>query len=234
MKTELLSANHVTMVKVGAMACWLSAITTVGIHAFFHYEAATFEERLMLYQNTTYLVNRWWVMAHCLLVIIGMWAFLLAQWRKAGATAGLGFVFFVIFGVTEIFRQLMVLFYLNGMRQQYLLTEQAETKAFLAQQLDLFGLMSYPLFGLFILAFALGNFFYGLSLRHEKSFGKILSVLLLLWAAGSFAAFGNEFWEISWLSDFLPHYNLWYQPLMRVLLGLWLWRVATGQDQPTY
>ncbi len=231
MKTHLLSSDRAMMVRAGAIACWLSAVTTIGIHAFFQYSATTFEERLMLFQNTTYLANRWWVMVHCLLAIVGMWGFLLVQWKKAGATAGLGFVFFVIFGVAEIFRQLAVLFYLNGMRQQYLLTDQAETKAFLAQQLDLFGLMSYPLFGLFILAFALGNFFYGLSLRHESGFGKALSVLLLLWAAGSFAAFGNAFWKIPWLSDFLPHYNLWYQPLMRVLLGFWLWRAVTRQEQ---
>lgn len=216
--------DRATFTKFSAIACLGSAITTIGIHAFFQFDATTFEQRLMLFQNPLYILNRWWVIVHCLLVIFSMWGFFLVQNKKSKELVGLGFIFFVVFAITEIFRQLLVLFYLNGMRQHYLAAENEATKIFLTNSIENFGFFSNALFGLFIMAFALGNFFYGLSLAGEMGLGKTLSVLLLIWSLGGFLAFGNEFCELPWLSSFLTHYNLWYQPLMRGLFALWLWK----------
>ncbi|MGZ5219628.1 MAG: hypothetical protein ACXWC7_06105, partial [Chitinophagaceae bacterium] len=107
-------------IRFASICCFLSVITTLGIHAFFPDPPSSFEERLLLFRNTTYLANRWWVIAHCLLVVASMWGFALLQFKKAPGLTGLGFLFFSVFAIAEITRQMIVLFYMNGLREQYL------------------------------------------------------------------------------------------------------------------
>jgi len=218
--------NPTNFIRFTAIACLASVITTIGIHAFFNFDAPTFEERVLLFQNPLYILNRWWVIVHCLLVTVSMWGFYLIQHKKSREFVGLGFVFFFVFAITEIYRQLLVLFYLNGMREKYLATDSEATKLFLANSIDNFGMFTYALFALFVLAFAIGNLCYGLSLIRETGLGKYLCVSLLIWSGGVFLALGNEFWEVPWISSFLSQFNLYYQPLARALFAVWLWKAA--------
>jgi hypothetical protein len=226
--------NQTSFIRFTAIACMASVITTMGIHAFFNFDAPTLEERVLLFQNPWYIGSHWWVIVHCLLVIVSMWGFYLVQHKKSKEFVGLGFIFFVVFAITEIFRQLLVLFYLNGMRETYMATNSESIKDFLANSMNNFGLFSYALFGLFILAFAIGNLCYGLSLIGETGLSKMVGVLLLIWSAGVFVALGNEFWEATWLSAFLAPFNLYYQPMIRALIGIWLWKAAQSINKPAY
>lgn len=210
--------------KFTAICCLFTAITTLGIHIGFPDFSPDFNERLLLYKNPIYLLNRWWIIIHCILVIISMWGFYLIQKSKTQGFVGLGFLFFCIFSITEIFRQLLVLFYLNGLRIKYLTTENETVRSILKIDIENFSFLSNSLFGLFILAFALGNLFYGLSLWKETGFGKLLSWLLLFWSLGNFAALGLEFFPNDFLGKFLDHYSYSYQPIMRILLSVWLWQ----------
>jgi hypothetical protein len=99
--------------RFASVCCFITVITTLGIHAFFPNPPANFEERLLLFRNKTYLINRWWVIIHCILVIVAMWGFALVQLKKTPGLTGLGFLFFCVFGIAEITRQMMVLFYIN-------------------------------------------------------------------------------------------------------------------------
>ena len=89
---------------------------------------AGFEERILLFRNATYLVNRWWVIAHCLLVIVAMWGFALLLFKKTPGLVGLGFLFYCVFGIAEITRQMMVLFYTNVLREQFYTTTDTAIK----------------------------------------------------------------------------------------------------------
>jgi hypothetical protein len=199
-------------------------VTTLGIHSFFPDPPAGFEERILLFRNNTYLLNRWWVIAHCLLVIVSMWGFALLQIKKAPGFTGLGFLFFTVFAIMEITRQMFVLFYMNELRQQYLFATDPAIKEGLKITLSNAGLLTAPLFGVFILTFGLGNLCYGLSLSSNKGFDKMLSVLLIIWGIGNLVAFGNNFWKLSAIDQFIEKYNFTYQPFMRALIGLWLWK----------
>lgn len=210
--------------RFAAICGFLTVLTTLGIHAIFPDPPTDFEQRVLLFQDKWYLFNRWWVIVHCLLVLVAMWGFALLQMRKAAGFVGLGMFFFATFAITEIARQLFVLFYLNGLRAKYAAATAPALKETLRLSLDNFGLLSGGFFGLFILAFGLGNLCYGLSLFREKGLGKILSGLLVLWSAGSFLALGNEFWESEILEAFIGQYNTWFQPLMRGLTAWWMWK----------
>jgi hypothetical protein len=198
----------------------------LGIHLYFKDPPEDFEQRILLFRNKTYLVNRWWVIAHCLLVIVSMWAFALIQFKKAPGFTGIGFLFFAVFGIAEITRQMYVLYYVNELRQQYSMAADPIVKQGLKQTITSAGLLAVPLFGVFVFSFGVGNLCYGLSLFDQRGFDKLLSVLLIVWSLGNFFAFGNSFWESAALSTFIDKYSFTYQPLMRLLIAWWLWKKA--------
>lgn len=215
-------------IRFASICCFLTVVTTLGIHLFFPDPPAGFEERILLFRDKTYLLNRWWVIAHCLLVIVSMWGFTMLQMKKAAGLAGLGFLFFAVFAIAEITRQMFVFFYINELRQQYLFAADPAIKEGIKITLSNAGLLTAPLFGVFILMFGLGNLCYGLSLSWDQRFSKILSVLLIIWSIGSFVALGNDFWKIPAIDQFIEKYNFTFQPFMRAFIGLWLWKKSNA------
>jgi hypothetical protein len=195
-------------IRFASVCCFLSVVTTLGIHVLFPEPSGDFEERIKLYQNSIYILNRWWIIAHCLLVLVAMWGFALIQLPKAPGFIGLGFLCFAVFAVAEITRQMFVLFYINNLREQYELVADVVQKQNIKSRLMYAGALTSPLFGVFILFFALGNFNYGLSLWKAQDFGKFISVILLVWAAGTFSALGNSFWKSPTLDKIIEVYNL--------------------------
>jgi hypothetical protein len=213
-------------IRFTAICGFITVLTTFGIHLFFPDPPSDFEARVRLFQDTTYLANRWFVIGHCLLALVAMWGFFLVQYRRSVGFTGLGFIFFNVFAVFEIARQMFVLFYLNGLRAQYIAATDPSVQSLLKHGLTTFGLFGAGFFGVFILAFGLGNLFYGLSLWQEKGFGKWLSWLMILWSFGSFTALANEFIKSEGIEQFIGNYNFVYQPLMRGLLAWWVWQQA--------
>ncbi len=215
-----------SFLRLAAICCLISAFTTIGIHVIFPDPPADFDQRILLFRDQTYLFNRWWVIIHCLLVIISMWGIALIQLKKSPGFIGLGFMFFVVFGIAEITRQMFVLFYMNGLREQYYMAADEQIRESLTPFIDNAGLLSSPLFGVFILSFGIGNLFYGLGLAGEKGFGKLISVLLVVWAAGTLLTLSNHFWKFPSIETIIEKYNFTYQPFVRALLAVWLWKEA--------
>ena len=223
--------TNTNFLRFASICGFLTVVTTLGIHAIFPDPPSDFEQRILMYKDPVYLLNRWWVIVHCLLVVVAMWGIALVQFRKAAGLTGLGFLFFSVFAIAEISRQMLVLFYLNGLRIQYAAAENPALKESLRMSIDQFGLTGNSLFGLFVLAFGLGNLCYGLGLFFEKGFGKILSWLLILWSVGNFAALGNEFWQHAGVSTFISNYNFIFQPVVRGIAAWWLWKQANAARQ---
>jgi len=218
--------------RFASICCSITVITTLGIHLYFKDPPEDFEQRILLFRNRAYLVNRWWVIAHCLLVIVSMWGFALIQFKKAPGFTGLGFLFFAVFGIAEITRQMYVLYYLNELREQYSLTADLVVKQGLKQSITSAGLLAAPLFGVFIFSFGLGNLCYGLSLFDQRGFDRLLSLLLIIWSLGNFLALANSFLESAVLGSFIEKYSFTYQPLIRLLIAWWLWKKAALIAQP--
>ena len=216
-----------SFIRFAAICCFISVITTLGIHLWFPDPPVDFEHRVLLFRDKVYLLHRLWIITHCLLVIISMWGMALLLMKKAPGFAPLGFLFFAVFGIAEIARQMYVLFYLSGLREQYYLATDAALKGVLKNTLANAGLLAAPFFGLFVFAFGLGNLFYGFSLLGEKGFSKLLSFLLIIWSICNFLALCNEFWVNSVINVFIENFSFTYQPLIRALIGLWLWKKST-------
>ncbi len=219
----LKSTQSKKFLRLAIVCCFLSVITTVGIHSdLFDLGELTFDDRIKLFQNSKYLANRFWVIIHCLFVLIAMLGFLLIQFKKSPGFTILGFTFFAVFSFTEIFRQIFVFFYLNNLRRSYLETDSTAVLETIQINMDHAGLIGYALFGLFIVAFALGNICYGISLLGGVKLDRILAYFLLIWGFGNLTAFGNEFWMLESVTQFVEYFSIVYQPIMRVLVGLWM------------
>jgi hypothetical protein len=217
-----------SFLRFAAICAFISAITTLGIHLLFPEFSSDFNERLQLYHNGIYILNRWWIITHCLLIIISMWGFYLAQSHKSPGFTGLGFTFFVVFAVAEIMRQLLVLFYLNGLRIKYLATDNVTIREILRLDIENFSLIGNSLFGLFILSFAIGNLCFGLSLWKESGFSKLLAWLFVLWSLGNITTLQLEFIPNTTLNEVIGIYSYIYQPLMRGVIGVWLWKQSSN------
>ena len=219
---------HKRFLRFAAICCLLSVFTTLGIHLYFPDPPTDFEQRALMHKNWLYLLNRWWVILHCLFVIVAMWGFALLLWKQSPGTAGLGFLFFAVFALAEITRQLFVLFYINDLREQYAAVNDVSTKDNLRQLLTYAGLLTAPLFGLFIFSFALGNLCYGISLWTERGFDKWLSGLLIIWGTVTLTVFANSFLKIEGINKATAIFSSTFQPLVRLVIGIWLWKKATS------
>ena len=117
---------------------------------------------------------------------------------------------------------MFVLFYLNNLRRSYIQSDDQALQEMIQLDMSHAGLVGYSLFGLFIVAFALGTLSYGLSLLGGTKVDCILAYLLLFWGIGNLVAFGNEFWNAELIGHFVEYFSIIYQPIMRLLTGLWL------------
>ena len=208
--------------KVMAICAFILVATTLIIHMdVFVPNVTTYDESIALHNNSINTLGKWIIIAHCLLVLVTMWGIKMLHPREHVTRLNLGFLFYAVFTIVEIFRQFLEMFYLNGLKSRYEESVTLEHQDYVMMQIESFNYFSYALFALFIFAFALGNLLYGLSHIKGKKWDKILGVSLLLWALFGGLSLGNEFWEISWLNKLLGPVNFVYQPLVRFYIGYW-------------
>ncbi|MEM8906392.1 MAG: hypothetical protein AAGD05_00985 [Bacteroidota bacterium] len=161
-----------------------------------------------------------------------MFAFAVIKFRDNRGLVGLGVLFFSVFGITEISRMMAALIYNNGLREKYDLATDEVLREQLMYSLNNWGLISNTLFMVFILAFALGNLCYGLSLMNETGWSKYLGYGLLFWALLTFGALINDQLENPTLGTIIAINNDYFQPLIRLAIGVWLlWKCRKYQEK---
>lgn len=212
----------------GAVAAMLSVITTVGIHSFIT-GPASFDESLQVYTSGYYIFSKWWVIFHCLFVIAAVYSLTIRLRQEKLPFSDLGFLFYAAFGITEILRMLMVLFYMKALRDQYV-TAAENLRPTVQLSLDAATGIGNMLFAAFSIFIILGNFFTGLSCMASKNrFVHWLGYGLLCWFAALLVSFVNfAFLDIDAISDFVGYFNLTYQPVVRFAMGLVLLKFALG------
>ena len=84
-----------------------------------------------MYKTGYYVFSKWWVIFHCLFVIISIYGLAYYLHDKKSPFAKLGFTFYAAFGLLEILRMFMVLHYLSHLRDQYLSTTNESLKEIL-------------------------------------------------------------------------------------------------------
>lgn len=212
-----------TFLRFAAFAAFISALTTLGVH-FLDFPAEGFEARLLLARDTGYILHKWMIIVHCLMVIISMCGVGMLLWHLNRGLAALGMLFFSVFGIAEITRMFSVLAYLNPMREKYLATTDEAIRQILQLQIESFSQGTLILFLVFILAFALGNLFYGMIFLNKARQYTWTGIVFLLLAMTTFLSFGNTFWEHEFIGSVVEWCGKLFTPLARVVFGIYLWQ----------
>jgi hypothetical protein len=217
-------------IRVASICAILTALTTVAVHWLpdLWGNLTTFESRVQLRHNVIYLGRFWIVLLHCVLVVISMAVIPLLVNGTSRVIAMFGFGCYVMFAFVEMLRTSLSIFAVNrAWRAGYETSpNEMQRRAFHAA-LDTFGGVNDALFFLFFLAFTVALFCYGFALLSTSGMDKGLAILFLLWGIlnlpGLFGTIiGNE--SIGAPFDWVGRY---FQPVTRLLIGLWLWRVGT-------
>jgi hypothetical protein len=146
--------------------------------------------------------------------------------------AKLGLFSFGVFSWTEITRMFLSLTYLRSLRQSYHTQTDDTIKTILKLDIENFQYFGNGLFSVFILAFALGNLFYGLELIRKTGLGRLVGIVLIIWFFTSLLALANDFYNMEMVSGFFGIYNITCQPLFRGLIAYWLFReIRVGSSE---
>ncbi|PYI88561.1 MAG: hypothetical protein DMF03_10110 [Verrucomicrobia bacterium] len=219
-----------TFIRFAAICALLSAITTLGVHLIPGSEVATnFDERIALHTNKLYLARLWIVLFHIIIVLSSLWGVAILNWRRAPGWIGLGFVGYLLFALAELFRTSLVLFALNrDWRSTFThATGDSATQNILQPLLAGWPGVNDALFFLLVVGFLLGNLFYGISfVSSPRRFDRLIGIMLLLWAGLGCLTVLQQYADVRSLPP-TPDWIAWtYQPLVRVVLGLWLWNAV--------
>jgi hypothetical protein len=211
-------------VKLAALAAFVLAFTTIGVH-FITFPSETFEERALLYKNPLYHFRSGLLIFHCLLAIVSLYGIVVAKRSTQPAAVQLGMIFYSFFAFTEILRMMFNTWYANALRQRYIEATDEVVKNVLKHDLEIWSLSSNSLFLVFILCFAMGNLFYGLALfKDNDTFTRLLGYGFMLWSVLTFLALGNDFWQNDAIGTIVSINNKYFQPMIRFTIGLWLWK----------
>jgi hypothetical protein len=207
-----------------------TALTTIAVHWLpdLWSNATTFESRLQLQHNAIYMGRFWIVLIHCVLVVISMAVIPLILTGTSRLIAMFGLGNYIVFAFVEMLRTSLSIFAVNrAWRAGYeVSTDDLQRRAF-RSALDTFGGVNDALFFLFLLAFTTGLFCYGLALLANSGTDQRIACLFLLWGILNLPGLigtllGNE--SLGAAFDWVGRY---FQPVARLLIGIWLWNVGT-------
>jgi hypothetical protein len=204
-----------------SVCAFISAFTTVIIH-FISFPSGSFEETVLLYKNNSYLLFKWIILFHCLMVLLSMLGMSLILFQHSKALAVLGFLFFSLFVFAEWERTLNDLWYINGLRSKYSTATDDNTINWLRNELQYNNFQSNVKFLLFTIGFTLGNAANGLALMLNKNRDRYLGIGLLLWAFFTSCAFVYDFVPAVWMDKLISFSNHYYQPVIRAVIAVWL------------
>jgi hypothetical protein len=216
--------------RVESISALLTALTTVAVHWLpdLWENLTTFESRVQLRHNVIYLGRFWVVLLHCVLVVISMAAIPLLLTGTPRLIAMFGFGSYVMFAFVEMLRTSLSIFAVNrAWRAGYeTSSDEMQRRAFRAA-LDNFSGVNDALFFLFFLAFTVGLFCYGFALLSSSGMDQRVALLFLLWGILNLPGLigtivGNE--SLGAPFDWVGRY---FQPMARLLIGLWLWNIGT-------
>jgi hypothetical protein len=216
-----------TFYRTAAICSVLSAVTTLGLIFLpnFFTPADGFEGRMARVHDPAYVLRSWVYFLHPFLVVMAGLAIAARIRTLAAAFAVVGLLGFVLWGFTEAAQQTMTLFAFDKWRVAFTTADEATRDQIRTLTMMYDGLWDGMYF-LILVGFAIGNFCLGLVLLHLPGLSRVVGAFLL---AAMLLTLTLITREIGWFSLPEPLASWSYpaiQPLGRVLIGVWLWRMA--------
>ena len=185
-----------------------------------------------LRNNPIYIARLWIVMAHCCLVVISMWAAGALLFPAKPHLSALGFIGFLLFAITELFRTALVLFAVNrSWREAYAVAQSESAREFYRNTLAAFLGVNDALFFIFFVAFDFGLLCYGLALLHSTRWERRLGWMFLAWFLFSVPTWVETISGNTALVPLFAWVGPYFQPAARAAIGIWLWSKTKSEMQ---
>jgi hypothetical protein len=211
--------------RVASVCAVLSAVTTFLLWLLprFYDAPATFDERVALYRNP-YVAARLWVnFVHIFLALAAYGAAAVRLSGRAPALAGAGFLWFVLWGFTELLGVTVNIFAVNRTWRAQYGGASAEQRTQLRTNLAGFDAVWDAMFFLLLVAFLLGSLCYGLAFLREHGAGRWVGWLFLLAVPLTAAIMLGGYAGVTVFDGAVSAIYPVLQPVSRALLGWWLW-----------
>ncbi len=216
-------------IKVASICAILTALSTVAVHWLpdLWSNATTFESQIQLRHNAIYMGRLWVVLIHCVLVVISMAAIPILLSGTSRVIGIFGFGSYVLFAFVEMLRTSLFIFAVNrAWRTGYETSADEMQRRAFRSALDTFGGVNDALFFLFFLAFTAGLFCYGIALLSNSGTDRGVAYLFLLWGILNLPGLIGALLANESLGAYFDWVGRYFQPIARLLIGLWLWNIA--------
>jgi hypothetical protein len=214
--------------RTAAVASFVSAITTLGLIFLpdFYAPAEGLAGRMQRVTDPAYQLRAWIYLLHPFLVFTAALGIALASRRVAPALALAGILAFGLWAVTEAGQQTLTLFAFDDWRRAWLAGDAA-VRATMELRAAIYDGLWDASYALLLIGFLIGNsLFAAILFRGPDTLSRIVGGFLTLAALLTLAILIVEVGG----PDLLAPLGRWaypaIQPLGRVLIGIWLWRVA--------
>lgn len=210
-----------------AVCSVLSAITTlllILLPRFFE-PVQGFEGRMARVHDPLYGLRSWIYLLHPFLVLMAAIAVATRIRARASAAAVIGLLGFALWAFTEALQQTLTLFAFDKWRALYAAADEL-TREQIRTNASMYDGLWDAMYFLLLIGFAIGNLALGQALMRRRGLTRVVGSFLLL---AFVLTLTNIFSELQWMQLSGPLAEWAYaaiQPLGRVLIGVWLWRVA--------
>jgi hypothetical protein len=217
----------VSFYRVAAVSSMLTALTTLLLIFLPRFFAPVegFEGRMSRVEDPAYVLRSWAYLVHPFLVLMAALGIAMRIRRLASAAAVVGLISFSLWAFTEAGQQTLTLFAFDKWRAAYFTADELMRAQIRTNTLLYDGIWDAMYF-LLLIGFALANSCFGAALVTQRGLTRIVGGFLLAASALTLALMAQE---LRWFVLPEPLASWSYpaiQPLGRLLIGVWLWRVA--------
>ena len=225
--------NEARFLRVAAVCSVLSALTTLMLIFLPEFFASTqgFEARMARVHETAYRLRAWAYLLHPFITLTAALGIAFAIRHRAPVLALFGALGFTWWAFTEASQQTLTLFAFDRWRVAYAAADEATRAAIRINAMMYDGIWD-GMYMLLLIAFAIGNACYCAALLNRPGLPRVVGGFMLAACVLTILLFINEL-GIALLPE--PVLEWMYpsiQPLGRILIGVWLWRVASGKQAP--
>lgn len=214
--------------RAAAACAALTAVTTFLLWALprTYAPARTFDEQVALFANARYLARLWVNFGHVLLALVGYLGASVVLRRRSAALSATGFLFFMLWGFTELVGVAINILAVNGAWRAGFATADAATQASLRTLLLGWSAVWDAMFFVLLVAFLLGTLCLGAAAWRGRGLERLVGALLLLAAPLTVLIMASGYAGLSWGTGVVAVVYPALQPVSRLLMGAWLWRAA--------
>lgn len=211
------------------MCSALSAVTTLMLIFLpeFFASAQGFEARMARVHETAYRLRAWAYLLHPFIVLTAALGIAFAIRHRSPVLALFGVLGFIWWAFTEASQQTLTLFAFDRWRVAYAAADEA-TRATIRINAVMYDGIWDGMYMLLLIAFAIGNACFGVALSTQPGLTRVVGGFMLAACVLTILLFINELGiellpepVLSWMYPAI-------QPLGRLLIGWWLWRMAAA------